>query len=75
MSTNKCHFFNKKESTFIPPSGCDIYLDFYIEAVTQEILQDRSPKRKCYSNISKEQMDSLRSLSQYDLIVLKQEKI
>ena len=40
-------FFNKKQSTFVPPNGRDTYLDFYIEAVTQEILQ-ASPKRKLY---------------------------
>ena len=39
-------------------------------AVTQEILQ-ASPKRKVYSNVSKEEMESLRSLSQDDSIVIK----
>ena len=62
-------FFNKKQSTFVLPNGCDTYLDFYIEAVTQEILQT-SPKGKLYSNISKEEMESLH-LSQDDSIVIK----
>ena len=65
-------FFNKKkkQSTFVPPNDRDTYLDFYIEAVTQEILQ-ASSKQKMYSNISKEEMESLRSLSQDDSIVIK----
>ena len=63
-------FFNKKVSTLIPPSGRDTYLDFYIEAVTKEILQ-ASPKQTVYSNISKEEMNSLRSLSQDDSVVIK----
>ena len=63
-------FFNKGQSTFVPPNGHDTYLDFYIEAVRQEILQ-ASPKRKLYSNNSKEEMESLRSLSQDDSIVIK----
>ena len=63
-------FFDKKQSTFVPSNGRDTYLDFYIEAVTQEILQ-ASPKRKLYSNISKEEMESLHSLSQDDSIVIK----
>ena len=63
-------FFNKKKSTFIPPSGRDTYLDFYIEAVTEEILRS-IPKHTVYSNNSKEEMNSLRSLSQDDSIVIK----
>ena len=68
--THSCHSLIKKQSTFVPPNGRDTYLDFYIEAVTQEILQ-ASPKRKLYSNISKEEMESLRSLSQDDSIVIR----
>ena len=30
-------FFNKKQSSFTPPNGRDVYLDFYIEAISQEI--------------------------------------
>ena len=65
-------FFNKKISTFIPPRGIDTYLDFYIEAVTQEMLRS-SPKHTVYSNISKEEMNSLRSLSQDDSMVIKKQ--
>ena len=63
-------FFNKKKSTLTPPSGRDTNLDFYSGAVTQEILRS-SPKHTVYSNISKEEMNSLRSLSQDDSIVIK----
>ena len=31
-------FFNKKHLSFTPPNGRDVYLDFYIEAISQEIL-------------------------------------
>ena len=63
-------FFNKKQSTFVPPNGRDTYLDFYIEDATQEILR-ASPNRKLYSNISKEEMEWLRSLSQDDSVVIR----
>ena len=42
--------FNKKESAFTPPAGRDIYLDLYIDAVTEEILQSQK-NSKHYSNI------------------------
>ena len=32
-------FYNKSSSSFIPPTGRDMYLDFYITAITEEILQ------------------------------------
>ena len=67
---NKCHFSIRKKSTLTPPICRDTNLDFYSEAVTQEILRS-SPKHTVYSNISKEEMNSLRSLSQDDSIVIK----
>ena len=63
-------FFNKRKSTFVPTSGRDVYLDFYIEAITQELLM-ALPKHKQYSNISKEEFESLRKLSQDESIVIK----
>ena len=63
-------FFNKKKSLFTPPSGRDVYLDFYIEAISQEILHAES-KTKMFSNISKSEFASLQSLARDDSIVLK----
>ena len=63
-------FFNKSESTFTPPPGRDIYLDFYITAVTEE-LSHSEQKGKHYSNISKNELESLRKLSQDQSIVIK----
>ena len=63
-------FFNRKQSSFTPPNGRDVYLDFYIEAISQEILHsDFNGKR--HSNISKSEFASLRSLSRDDSIVIK----
>ena len=63
-------FFNKSESTFTPPPGRDIYLDFYITAVREELLHSEQ-KGKHYSNISKNELESLRKLSQDQSIVIK----
>ena len=63
-------FFNKKQSSFTPPSGRDVYLDFYIEAISQEILH-AEPKTKLHSNISKAEFASLKDLARDDSIVLK----
>ena len=63
-------FFNKKQSSFMPPSGRDIYLDFYIETISQDILH-AEPKTKLHSNISKSEFASLKSLARDDSIVLK----
>ena len=63
-------FFNKKKSSFTAPSGRDVYLDFYIEAISQEILHNEH-KSKRHSNISKSEFASLRSLARDDSIVLK----
>ena len=64
------HFSIKKQSSFTPPNGRDVYLDFYIEAISQEILHNE-PKCKRHSNISKSEFASLRSLARDDSIVLK----
>lgn len=63
-------FFNKKRSTFIPRSGRDQYLDFYIDIVTQEILSSLPKKRK-FTNISKEELFCLKSLAKDQTIVMK----
>ena len=63
-------FFNKKSSTFTPPSGRDVYLDFYIEAVTNEILHSVKKKR-FRPNISKKEMHALQTLAHDDTIVIK----
>ena len=63
-------FFNKKESLFTSPNGRDVYLDFYVEAISQEILHSE-PKCKRHSNISKSEFASLRNLARDDSIVLK----
>ena len=62
-------FFNKKSSTFIPRQGRDEYLDFYIEAIHQEILQSSNASK--YTNISEEELSSLRSLANDNSIVIK----
>lgn len=63
-------FINNKGSTFTPSSGRDIYLDFYISAVTQEILQNEKSK-KYFSNISKKELESLKRLSHDKEIIIK----
>ena len=67
-------FFNKKPSTLTPKLGRDEYLDFYIEAVTQEILQTLQDNSR-HTNISKEEMQCLKSLSRdKDIIIKKADK-
>jgi hypothetical protein len=51
-------FFNKIPSTFTPPSGRDIYLDFYIEAITNEILHN-DKKKQFRPKISKDKLQAL----------------
>jgi hypothetical protein len=63
-------FFNKTQSSFTPSVGRDLYLDFYITAVTKEILQSANKNRR-YSNINKSEMESLRKLSQDKSIIIK----
>ena len=52
------------------PNGRDVYLDFYIEAISQEILHSEINGKR-HSNISKSEFASLRSLSRDDSIVIK----
>lgn len=63
-------FFNKKRLTFTPPTGQDVYLDFYISAVTEEILQSEK-NRKYFSYISKKELEVLKLLSQDKNIIIK----
>lgn len=63
-------FFNKRQSTFTPPTGRDVYLDFYIEAISQELFQ-AEPKAKFHSNMSKSEFASLQSLARDSSIVIK----
>ena len=41
----------REQSSFVPPAGRDSSLDFYIEAITHEILQN-SKKYKYICNLS-----------------------
>ena len=64
---------NKKsdsKSTFIPPTGRESTLDFYIEAVTNEILLS-DKKYKYKSNMLPEEHEALRKLSQDESIIIK----
>ena len=63
-------FFNKKQSTFTPYQGRDTYLDFYVQAITEEILH-KNKKTHQFSNISKSEMLALRNLSNDDSIIIK----
>jgi uncharacterized protein (UPF0305 family) len=65
-------FFNKRKSSFIPPNDRGTYLDFYIEAITQEILKSNEKKLN-RTNISKEELNSLRSLCQDETIIIKKQ--
>ena len=58
-SRHNCYTFPKeKNSTFIPPTGIDSTLDFYIEAITHEILQNNKTYRY-RSNLSHEEQTAL----------------
>ena len=62
--------FKKSKSTFIPPAGRDPTLDFYIDAITKELLSDKK-KYKYQSNLSNEEHQSLNSLREDQSIVIK----
>ena len=67
-------FFNRKQSSFTSPSGRDVYLDFYIEAISQELLQ-AEPKIIKHSNISKSEFTSLQSLAcEHSIVTKKSDK-
>ena len=66
-------FPKESKTTFIPPSGRDSTLDFYIElylAITHEILQNKK-RYKYRSNLSTEEQIALTSLRQDNNIVIK----
>ena len=63
-------FFNRKQSSFTPPNGRDVYFDFYNEAISQEILHSESNGKR-HNNISKSEFASLRSLSVTTQLLLK----
>ena len=63
-------FFNRKQSFFMPPNGRDVYLDFYIEAISQEILHIQTNGKR-HNNISKSEFASLGNLSRDDSIIIK----
>jgi len=63
-------YFNTIKSSFTPPSGRDSYLDFYIDAITKEILHGNHQKQYI-SNISKDEIKSLFNLMNDDSIVIK----
>ena len=70
-SINNSNTFHKKsQSTFIPPAGRDSTLDFYIEAITHEILQ-QNKNYKYRSNLSHEEQTALTSLCTDESIVVK----
>lgn len=58
------------KSTFVPPSGRDTSLDFYIDSITNEILQN-DKKYKYAPNLSQEELEALKCLRNDDSIVIK----
>ena len=73
-SRHNCYTFPKeKNSTFIPPTGRDSTLEFYIEAITHEILQNNKTYRYG-SNLSHEEQTALTSLRNDDNIVIKKSR-
>ena len=62
--------YKKSNSTFIPPADRDPTLDFYIDAITKELLSDKK-KYKYQSNLSNEEHQSLNSLREDQSIVIK----
>ena len=62
--------FLKRKSTFTPSAGRDTYLDFYIEAIHQEIFNSL-PKKSRYTIISEEELKCLQRLSIDPDIIIK----
>ena len=58
------------KSTFVPPSGRDTSLDFYIDSITNEILQNEK-KYKFTPNLSPEELEALKQLRSDNSIVIK----
>lgn len=67
---NPSKYSKGSTSTFIPPAGRDSTLDFYIEAVTHDVLQNNK-RYKYRSNLSPVEQEALKSLRQDDTIVIK----
>ncbi|XP_053387219.1 uncharacterized protein LOC128551006 [Mercenaria mercenaria] len=59
-----------KESTFTQPAGRDTSLDFYIDAITHELLKTNK-RYYFHSSISQDEQIALKSLAQDDNIVIK----
>ncbi|XP_053372926.1 uncharacterized protein LOC128546436 [Mercenaria mercenaria] len=62
--------YKKKHSIFTPPSGRDSTLDFYIDAITHELLQKNS-KYRFRPNLSTDELSALKNLRNDDSIILK----
>ena len=60
----------KEQSSFIPPAGRDSSLDFYLEAITHEILQ-HTKKYKYHCNLSPGERKALFDLSHDENIIIK----
>ena len=60
----------KEQSSFIPPTGRDSSLDFYLEAITYDILQN-SKKYKYHCNLSPGERKALFDLSHDENIIIK----
>ena len=61
---------NKEQSSFVPPAGRDSSLDFNIEVVTHEILQNI---KKYNCNLSAGELKALFDLSHDDKIIIKRQ--
>ena len=66
------HFENAKrntdpKSTFVPPSGRDTSMDFYIDSITNEILQN-DKKYKFTPNLSSEELEALKKYAMITLL-------
>jgi peptidase E len=60
----------RNKSTFIPPSSRDSNLDFYIEAITNEILSD-SKHNRYKTNLSPEGLKALETIQKVENIIMK----
>ena len=59
-----------EQSSFVPPAGRDSSLDFYIEAITHEILQN-TKKYRYHCNLSPGERKALSDLSHDESIIIK----
>ena len=58
------------KSTFVPPSGRDTSLNFYIDSITSEIIQN-DKKYKFTPNLSPEELEALKQLRNDNTIIIK----